>query len=717
MADDQQLASLLSTFGTVETSLFEVASTQIQQTAKLEPNVLEDLRNNKRVIDALKLKYPNEMENVNIAIPVQLCMIGASYIGKYISFVAEIVGQQVGMAKLSIVRMKCIYCGYTQKFRINEDEIPAKCPQCKRKSLKVDIKDSQYKNFTKCFVRDVPESLDSANVDEYIAMASKVFAVHYSDLPPAAFRVKICADVIVDAKTDEIEFISDDIRPLDDITAIKFVKGDMQKLRNILDSSEKYEILADTQIAPLIVGRLFEKEAALLTLCSIAEIPDITGTMKIRGALYTIFIGDAGCAKSAIAGYIPLEMRLGEYLDAANSTRTGLTYTIDKDSKVIIWGALPNNDRKFLAIDDFNQLHSDENAQMRETLTTQTVKVDRSVKGQRKARVRLIVALNPGKEDGIKPMSSYLYNTYAIQDTWVFKDPPDIRRYDLIIPFCEDDVSNSDIAKATARQSLLDSRLFSKFVKFIWNLKIGQIVYSDDVKEIIISNTNALLNAYDSPYPIVNKAYREVLTRISVSYACLRLSFDENLTQVIVLPEHVQLARNFIDEMITRLEYDKYVALTKGETKVSPEEMAQIKNALDDVDRAILQELSTRGVKSAKDLAVKVNLSDRAVKDHYPHMQQFELISTSKGYGVKIKPKGVAVVRHLLKSGTTLESSEVVKRSEDKQQPEGSLRLPTLNVYCEACGNAKATRIYKKRHICGSDACKLTIDNEIDSNE
>ncbi len=67
--------------------------------------------------------------------------VGSSYIGKMIMLDSLVIKRSEINPKVKMGTYKCTYCGYLQKFRVDKDEIPELCPQCKRRSLKQDPKD------------------------------------------------------------------------------------------------------------------------------------------------------------------------------------------------------------------------------------------------------------------------------------------------------------------------------------------------------------------------------------------------------------------------------------------------------------------------------------------------------------------------------------------------------------------------------------------------
>ena len=85
--------------------------------------------------------------------------VGSSFIGKMIMLDSLVVKRSEINPKVKVGTYKCTYCGYLQKFRVDKDDIPEVCPQCKRRSLKADTKESQFINLQKIAVQDPLEKL------------------------------------------------------------------------------------------------------------------------------------------------------------------------------------------------------------------------------------------------------------------------------------------------------------------------------------------------------------------------------------------------------------------------------------------------------------------------------------------------------------------------------------------------------------------------------
>ncbi|MFH8119349.1 MAG: hypothetical protein QXS37_00880, partial [Candidatus Aenigmatarchaeota archaeon] len=345
--------------------------------------------------------------------------------------------------------------------------------------------------------------------------------------------------------------------------------------------------------------------------------------------------------------------------------RAGLTYTIDTDSRTIIWGVIPLNDRKFLFIDGVHTITEEEIEQMREVLEQEIVKVSRSVSGERLARVRLIATLNPRNP----PMKNYYYKMKALMDTRVFSDPIDLTRWDIFVPFTLEDVPGDLIAEAKPKERPIPVEIFKKHVLWAWSLDANKIRYSETAKERIVEFSKELYKWVSSNYPLIHAGVRDTLTRLSVAFACLYHSISEDLEYVEVKEEHVVKAKEFIEEMIQRIDYDAFVYRLRDQLEISDEEVEEIKQNLKESDIQILREL-TSGPKSSPQLASVVGISATKLKEnHYPVLRKFNLIETSQGFGAKITVKGILFLKKLDGKDTPcFPSSNLVTRSNPEKQ-------------------------------------------------
>ncbi len=719
---------------------------ELKQSGLEDEQIEEALKREFEDWELVEIKYACDERKINVlSKPIKLSQLSANLIGRKVRFEALLIGDIVGKAIERKILVKCRKCGNTLKEidLKNEDNFVFAHKVLLKKLRVEDIphdwdndcisNDGVHKPFIELsneetidysilFVKELPENVDVKSEEEYRKLATKVWKVYYFGIPQDIKRAKIYGYVVKNPSTNEIEIIAYKIKPAEEEFAnLKITKEDHEKFRQYFGNNNLEEI-KENQIAPHIVGRSFEKLSLLLTLHSPYRIYDIFNSRLIRGCLRGIWIGDTKTGKSETGKDVTFaHYKLGEMIFAEMSSRAGLTYTIDSDKKTIIWGTLPMNDRKFLFIDGLQRFPADEIGELREALEQEIVKVTRSVSGERLARVRIIATLNPPEPEN---MNSFTYKILALKNSRPFHRPADLTRWDFVIPFCEDDVSDEEIAKAKPKERPIPDDIFRKHVLWVWSLEPENIRYSENAKERIIQYTEKLLEFSKSPYPLIHRGIRDVLTRISVAFACLKHSFIEEKGYVEVKEEHVEEAYNFLMEMIQRIEYDSYVIATRDERELKPNEFERIISELEERHIQILKALEL-GVKKSPDLASQLGVSVPTIKRDYEVLRKYNLIKTSPK-GVQLTRKGIQFVKIL--RGSYKGSSIMVSNSDTAEQSMVSkndtmipqtTQLPKkkfvfIEPYygrCSYCGEMKELRWRDEEgnHLC--DDCKREMEN------
>jgi len=642
----------------------------------------------KELAKKLKLKtkaYKEEGE----AKPIKLSELTAQHVGKKVTFECQLVGDIVGKAIGCEALVKCKACGgildyvdlkeesnfrllhraFLKKISVRDLadvlDFSDECPESGGKHHPyVTLSEDNVLDYSILFVRELPENITAENENTYRKLAAKTWKVYFLGIPKDIKKAQITGYVVKNPSSDEIEIIAYKVKPAAEEFARVNVTPQDHKAFERYFAPQNLSAIASNQIAPKIIDRDFAKLSALLVLHSPLEIYDIFQTARIRGYLRAIWIGDTKTGKSETGKDLTYAYyKIGEMVFGEMSSRAGLTYTIDTDKRAIIWGSLPLNDCKFIFLDGIHSLASEEMEQLREALEQGVIKVRRSVAGERLARVRMIATLNPRNP----PMSNYFFKIQALMDTRVFKDPVDLTRWDIAAPFCIEDVKSDAIAEARPGERPIPKDVFLKHVYWAWSLRPEQIMYTQEACKSIIGRTKDLMEFVSSQYPLIHSGAREHLTRLSVAFACLTHSVTEDLEHVEVKREHVEYAYSFLMEMIQRIDYDAFIYQMRGIEKLNEEEFGQICKELSELELEILKQLTT-GAKKSPELAARLGLSDRAIKEHYKVLRKHNLIITSTGFGVKLTARGIAVLK---KMGGRLPSGEVVKR--------GEAEAPTIN--------------------------------------
>lgn len=615
------------------------------------------LNNKKLSKDGLYGEKLNSKENpIKTSIPE----LNADKIGKFVNLNAQILGEVKHKALPGKVHIFCKNCGQSVDVDIrttkelmeelifskkNTKTILApllgnKCPKTKdgEGSHLIDFEIKDHIDYSLLQVRDVIRHDEKYNVQDY---KPKWIHLVNHDIPDAK-KIVINGTVVYDDTPQKrnVELISDTVDPLEDELA-QFKITDQDKI----DFDEHFKITSLNQMAPGMVGRNDVREAMLLLLHSPPYIPDIhpKGSLQ-RGLLRIIFLGDSKTNKSTaakdltplnIGGHYPF----GEFVSAETGSRTGILYTIDNDKKALSWGSLVLNDMGLVILDGMHSLHSEEVKGMREVLEQLMVVVRRSVSGDALARTRIIGIINPNQ-----PMNQYLHACQAIKDTWVFKDPVDITRWDLFLPFKNEDVKFDDIINAEPEDRPIPDNVFVRHVYWAWSRKPKQIIYPSNIKELIISAYHDVDSFKTSEIPLVHPAIKYVILRLSVAYASLLHSTNDTHDLIIVKAEHVKKASKFLKRTFEHWELAEYIEEREGKTL--DKEFLDILGELDKLSLNILIKLQ-ESPKSVRVLASEFEVSKTTVNERYTTLKELNLIDTSKRPAA-LTPFGIKFLKQIM---------------------------------------------------------------------
>lgn len=462
-----------------------------------------------------------------------------------------------------------------------------------------------------------------------ITQNNKIPVYVIDDKLPSSKTVKVRGTVHVNSQNDEIFLLADQIEPEEEsFSQIELTDEDHQKYREKWSKED-----AEMMVATDMVGRPKARTALQLTAHSPTRIPTITGEV-IRGSLRTGFFGDGGTYKSKqVKDLTKDHYRLGGFVNAENSGRTGLTYTIDNDKKVIEWGALVLNDKGLVGIDGLNELHGDELTQIREVLEDQQVEVNRSVQGSAPARTRVIGCWNPPKQ-----LFNYSNAAEALQEMQMFSGP-DYRRWDLLVPFKDDDVDKQDIHYRDDGEKPYSEDFYKKHVKWAWNLTPEDIEFGNQFESELKTQSYNIANSFEfSDLPIVSGAFREKLTRLVVSWAVLKHSVTED-GKVKVTAEHVEETKEFFEGLMKDLGIHDAVADFQEKNTLGEEEFEELLEKYDEKQIEILRVVKEDKPISSSEIGSEVGLSDTSVKSKWSDLKADDLLRSKRGQGASTTPR------------------------------------------------------------------------------
>jgi DNA replicative helicase MCM subunit Mcm2 (Cdc46/Mcm family) len=382
--------------------------------------------------------------------------------------------------------------------------------------------------------------------------------------------VELEGTLVVNPKNSNIELLADTVRqdsPSLDLFDLK--PDEIEALRSYFSpfsqSLKSLEFLA-SKCNPRIAGREQAKLAVLLAYLSPTWI-EVSGLLR-PGTIRVMLFGDPRQGKGSVEDYLRQKLSLGKHAIGETSSRTGITYTIDSERGMVVWGVMVEADRGLVVLEALHKFPAEDLATMRETLAKLYVEVRRSFSARAWARTRVVADSNSRQEMGLYP-----YPCMALRELPCFKDQADLTRWDLGIPFKAGEVDPDRIADVTLH-GVDDTQFLSNFkalVLWAWSRNPRSIRLDEKAVEEAKAAYKDLLARYAVPeVPVVNEDSLLSLLRISAAFAALTFSTSDGVT-LEVKREHVRLAMDFVEEVLEMLEVEDY-KIMHGEMVVTEED-------------------------------------------------------------------------------------------------------------------------------------------------
>ena len=319
-------------------------------------------------------------------------------------------------------------------------------------------------------------------------------------------------------------------------------EDNFEKFRKVARESSNFQELISTYYnewmpALAIEGRPDLFGALILTYCSVTEIPWQAGIIK--GWLDTMVIGDTRTGKSQMAQRLVKTLGMGGYINGENARRTGVIGGVQRfgDSWVITWGAIPMNDRGLLIIDEASGLEVDDIKDLSSTRSSGAVTLNKIVKGEARARTRLIWLSNPRSG---RNLADFYWKGYGAFQEFI-PVAEDQARYDLVLTAAREDIDVLDG---------IDSEVQPKVEPWIdlfnaaWGLPAEDIIFPQGFKAKVREVSHRINDEYGGGPLIVGVAVHEKLLRICCAVAVLCGEIHEG--KLYVSEKHLEWAYEFL---------------------------------------------------------------------------------------------------------------------------------------------------------------------------
>lgn len=301
-----------------------------------------------------------------------------------------------------------------------------------------------------------------------------------------------------------------------------------------------------------IEGRLDLFGSVMLTYCSVTEIPWNYGLIK--GWMDIICVGDTRTGKSQIAQRLIKEFGLGSYINGENSRNTGVIGGVQKigDAWMITWGAIPMNDKGLLFIDEASGLEIEDVKNLSSTRSSGAVTINKVIKGEARARTRVIWITNPRSG---KNINEYYWKGFGAFQEYI-PVMEDQARYDLVITAAREDI---EFLEGIDSVQMPNVARWRSLVNTAWNISSERIVFSHGFKTAMRETCRKLNEDYGGGPIVIGVSVHEKMLRMTCAMAMLCGSIKNG--DLVVTEKHIQWADEWFRYTLEKpsLAYAAYV--------------------------------------------------------------------------------------------------------------------------------------------------------------
>lgn len=361
-----------------------------------------------------------------------------------------------------------------------------------------------------------------------------------------------------------------------------------------------------------IEGRADLFGAILLTYCSVTEIPWQGGILK--GWLDTMCIGDTRTGKSQMAQRFVKAIGMGGYINGENARRTGVIGGVQRfgDSWVVTWGAIPMNDRGLLMIDEASGLEVEDIKDLSSTRSSGAVTLNKIVKGEARARTRLLWFSNPRSG---RNLSDFYWKGFGAFQEFI-PVVEDQARFDLVLSAAREDI---DVLEGIDAETHVSLGPWQALFSLAWSLPAEDIRISKEVRQVVRDIAKSLNEELGGGSLIVGVAVHEKLLRLSCAFAVACGSWDVTTGYLEVTAKHVVFAKEFLEWTLNKpsMGYGDYIREFKRAQAKRADNMSFVRTlvAVHPAIKALLTATSFKGYQFQEILGIDKNDSSKIMSD------------------------------------------------------------------------------------------------------
>lgn len=303
---------------------------------------------------------------------------------------------------------------------------------------------------------------------------------------------------------------------------------------------------------------------------------DFLDDYQKRGYVEGLIIGDTETGKSKTIERMREFYRLGEIISGKGATPAGLIGGLSSIAGRwhLQWGKYPLNDRRLLIIEELGGLTEEAIQSLTNVRSSGIAEIVRVITERTWARVRMLGIANPRTGDKV---NNYNYGVLIVKA--LIGKTEDIRRFDFALIIAEGDVDllKYDLEKLS-RFRMPDkytSSLNNLLLRWVWSRTRKHVKFLPETTKEILDKSKELAETYSSIIPLVAKGEQRIkLARLSASIAARVFSADETGENLIVKPEHTEIAYKYLRQIYDKptMAYDLFSKSQNIKNNISEEE-------------------------------------------------------------------------------------------------------------------------------------------------
>ncbi len=313
--------------------------------------------------------------------------ISSSHIDRLIAVKGVVSKRADVLHKVRIALYRCLMCDHRLRVPVTKKTvIPENCPECRRRSLKLDEEGSYFVDIQRAEMQELLERLKggtpAARLELYME-DDLVNSITPGDTmvitgvvrlrPPLKSKNKNDQSGQIYTRYLDVLHIENDMR---DFEEIDITREDEKQILELAKDPKIFDRIYKS-IAPGIYGHDEVKQAVTLQMFGGTKNKKLPGGEPIRDDIHLLLIGDPGSAKTRMVQYACDLVPKGIYVSGKSVTGVGLTASAEKDEIgeggwTLKAGALVLASGGLAGVDEFDKIDDKDRGAMHEVMESQS---------------------------------------------------------------------------------------------------------------------------------------------------------------------------------------------------------------------------------------------------------------------------------------------------------------------------------------------------------